>query len=570
MVDNEDTTGHAESIDNCSLRQSQRNRYFHGKLLSARDMQDEQRYYRGLYTRNARHVSGHGVVEGLEAQISPAVDSDADFEVTIDAGYAIDRCGRPIVVPEDDYNVPVSTEETIDDELWLYLEYDECVLETVPVAGSEDACEEDCEYNRVLEDFDVRVASPTGDEDPNKPIPPVEFPRRDDVTADTDAALATIAHEFEGADDRAAGQAGNAVFLGVYQFREDGWRREDPGDRVYTNDMLYAATARHTADFENPHQVTLGVEEADDGVSVFAVDDRHSEPTVDFVSGDGSVALTREERTVDLSVASYIEEEVAARTDVLEEQVTTARRHAKERSFMETDRVFREIPERLGAHEEEAMAVASLAREAVDARLRADSDAEAAEDRRLRENGQFREHLTGDVHGQLYDLIYDEVVAFAEVIEPIVTNRSFQRLQRALARLEDALDAEDSKRFAPAQDDIAYAAQLLTPLRERFNAGDYVLDREDPEADPAVVIHARDIPIDDWVVYAEETVEDQNPDYEPDEPVVIVVYEHLLDAEWESWTEADAEELFDEVTERSIKFHAFPESRLEYFEPDMD
>lgn len=101
----------------------------------------------------------------------------------------------------------------------------------------------------------------------------------------------------------------------------------------------------------------------------------------------------------------------------------------------------------------------------------------------------------------------------------------------------------------------------------RSGTGNYrppipVVDREAPEPDPAIVINGLDVPISDWVVFGAETVADQNPDYDPEGPVVIVAFERLLEAGWPDWRRAKPDELFDGVVERGIKFHAFPEARL--------
>ena len=579
MEHNERTMRHAESIDDCGLQRSERNRYFHGKLMSARDMQAEQRYYRGLHTRHSRHVIGQGVVSGLDVRITEVDTQDADFEVEVDAGYAIDGCGRPIVVPGDDYRVPVSPENSIDDRAWLYLEYDECVLETVPVAGSEDACEQDCEYNRVLEDFDIRMAAPTSDSEPEKPVPPIEFPSPEAVQTDEAAALDTIAREFlsDSTESPVGADAGttHAVFLGEYRRRDGGWQPADNGpgrNRVYTNDMLYAATARHTANFENPHQVTLEITdgEHDDGVSVYVPDDWRSDRNLDVVSADGSVAITLEGRTVDLSVEEYIAEEVGHRTADLEARTISTERHAIERSLQSTDRSFAAAATRLRDYDEEATSVADFARSAVDARLREDTDADAAEERSLRQNGQFLVDLEDGVYPELFEHLYERIDEFANAVEPAATNQSNLRLERAMGRLEDAIEGSELGRFGPAQDDICYAVDVLKLLSEVFEPGDYVLDSEDDDADPAVVIHALDVPIDDWTVHGEQTVADQNPDYSETEPVVIVTYEDRLEKHWESWANREPEDLFDEVTDRGIKFHAFPASRLEHFDEEQD
>lgn len=89
-----------------------------------------------------------------------------------------------------------------------------------------------------------------------------------------------------------------------------------------------------------------------------------------------------------------------------------------------------------------------------------------------------------------------------------------------------------------------------------------VLDRDDPDPDPAIVVAGLDVPISDWVVFGSETVADQNPSYDPDDRVVIVAFERLLDDGWPDWRRATPAELFDGVVARGVKFHAFPQARL--------
>lgn len=99
--------------------------------------------------------------------------------------------------------------------------------------------------------------------------------------------------------------------------------------------------------------------------------------------------------------------------------------------------------------------------------------------------------------------------------------------------------------------------------RAGLRAGVPVVDGEDSDPDPAVVLLVLDVPISDWTVFGTETVADQNPTYDPEERVVVVAFEHLLDAGWPDWRTADASSRFDGVVTRGIKFHAFPQSRLE-------
>lgn len=96
-----------------------------------------------------------------------------------------------------------------------------------------------------------------------------------------------------------------------------------------------------------------------------------------------------------------------------------------------------------------------------------------------------------------------------------------------------------------------------------------VTDREDPDPDTAIVLAGLDVPIREWRVFGTETVADHNPTYDPEDPVVIVAYEHLLDSGWPDWRRGKPATLFDGVVDRGIKFHAFPKSRLQKGRPNQ-
>lgn len=100
-----------------------------------------------------------------------------------------------------------------------------------------------------------------------------------------------------------------------------------------------------------------------------------------------------------------------------------------------------------------------------------------------------------------------------------------------------------------------------------FSEGTPVVDGDDPDPDTALVINVLDVPISDWFVYGNETVADQNPGYDPEDQVVIVAFEHLLDREWANWRRTPPHRLFDGVVDRGIKFHAFPQARLKRGRP---
>lgn len=252
---------HTDETIDCGLHRFERNRFFNGKLMTSRDMKAEQDYHRNRLRILAQHVTGEGIVCGLETTVKASGDS---LVVSIEPGLAFDCCGRPIVVE-------TKTTEEIDltevsDPTSLYIDYDDCVKETVPVPGSEDACQEECTYNRILEIFEIkhRPEAP-GD---LKPVREIEFPETGEADPndieDTDDTLRQIAMSYY-EDDAGAVRPCDvsddcSVFLGRFTAgSNEEWPRDTDGEErayVYTNDMLYAAIARHTADFGNPHEVT--------------------------------------------------------------------------------------------------------------------------------------------------------------------------------------------------------------------------------------------------------------------------------------------------------------------------
>jgi hypothetical protein len=86
------------------LRPPCRNRYFDGRILTARDLEREQAYGRGADAQLARLVLGGGVVCGLAVT---AASEGGQQGVRVGAGLALDPWGRRIVVPDDVELIPL-------------------------------------------------------------------------------------------------------------------------------------------------------------------------------------------------------------------------------------------------------------------------------------------------------------------------------------------------------------------------------------------------------------------------------------------------------------------------------
>jgi hypothetical protein len=80
--------------------------YFSGQVLTPEDLQAEQDYHREMRYRHNR-LLGHGVVHGLDITVGDG------STVAVSPGFAIDRCGRELVLP-DQVAVDVSVDVNID------------------------------------------------------------------------------------------------------------------------------------------------------------------------------------------------------------------------------------------------------------------------------------------------------------------------------------------------------------------------------------------------------------------------------------------------------------------------
>ena len=84
----------------CGFIATERNRYFTGKFMTARDFRDEQAYFLSHHRKHNRVLHGWGIVCGLRVVPHPNPDC-ADRWVVVRAGIAIDCCGREMVLHKD-------------------------------------------------------------------------------------------------------------------------------------------------------------------------------------------------------------------------------------------------------------------------------------------------------------------------------------------------------------------------------------------------------------------------------------------------------------------------------------
>lgn len=72
--------------------------YATGVLLAAEDFRDEQTYHRARLARVLSALAGFGTLAGL--RVSPPASDDAELELRVAPGIAIDRFGRPVEITE--------------------------------------------------------------------------------------------------------------------------------------------------------------------------------------------------------------------------------------------------------------------------------------------------------------------------------------------------------------------------------------------------------------------------------------------------------------------------------------
>lgn len=126
----------------------ERNRYYFGKLLTAKDLEAEQRYMNDKRRFTNRLSTGSGIVAGLGVVMAD------DTSIILQAGCAYDSTGREIVVPETKV-LKLSTIEGYQqletNRAYLELAYDEQPADPVYAAMSEE--EEGGSYNKVREGY---------------------------------------------------------------------------------------------------------------------------------------------------------------------------------------------------------------------------------------------------------------------------------------------------------------------------------------------------------------------------------------------------------------------------------
>ena len=221
--------------------QFEKNRFFDGKLMTARDMKAEQRYHADRLETLTRHLSGSGILTGLEIRSVRTVESR--LEVTLDAGIAVDSVGRPIVVETPTTR---SIPEPDGKQCHLFVRFDEAETGEVPVPDA-DSRHSETQAGRIVESFEVTSRQSP----PDRPSLSVELSAHLDPDATTGEVADRIAAAFD--QGRTSQPSDPAVYLGGFErTADDNWTAIDSPEPsyVYTNELVYATLIEyitHTA-----------------------------------------------------------------------------------------------------------------------------------------------------------------------------------------------------------------------------------------------------------------------------------------------------------------------------------
>lgn len=152
---------------------SSRLNFFPRQLITADDLNQEQRYHREKLREHNRFLHGWGVVCGCDAQLVGG-DTATTSQVRICPGYIVTPQGDPIWIrSEAVFDVatcfvesrdpcalsrpcpPVTFRAIVDSTLYLAVRYAECKTRPVRVAPNGCSCDDaECEYSRIVDAYE--------------------------------------------------------------------------------------------------------------------------------------------------------------------------------------------------------------------------------------------------------------------------------------------------------------------------------------------------------------------------------------------------------------------------------
>lgn len=388
------------------LEQLEKNQFFQGKLMTARDMQIEQEYHADRLHVLNRFATGTGILYG--AEVSSVEETETDLKVTVEPGVVIDAYGRPVII---EHTTTKTLPRPSDDIIYLYLRFDETELESVPVPEVRGASTEEYMSNRIVEGFELTYQESRPEEFETLPAVDASL----DGDGDTETMLRSLANRYH-QQNRAELEPVEdpSIFLGSFErTRDDDWIRGSETVRrnlVYDNDMLYAMLVGHITDTDQPHNISGGVGE----------------------------------------IPSDLEElvEMGDRFDQLQDRLDSLTRYVMRKTLKDEIRFFTSIAGRFEEHDAEASRIAqSIVEKAEDAL--GDEVFKDPEEYRARAGEKLQHHLE-----------------LGEVLEESATEETLERYVKAVNELQTALADEDADiaRIAESQDGVCEAADSLEEL----------------------------------------------------------------------------------------------------------
>ena len=165
-----------QGLRRSDLKTPVRNRYFYGKLLDVHHYELEQEYFNHLRRLHNRLIIGPGVVCGLDVKLT-----DDSKRIVVLPGFALDRCGHEIIVPDPSREVelpplpPYSSDEgkpqhgarhQSKGERHEYCEadyahvlicYHECESDPVPTLGGDCESPTPCAAGSIREQYKIEI-----------------------------------------------------------------------------------------------------------------------------------------------------------------------------------------------------------------------------------------------------------------------------------------------------------------------------------------------------------------------------------------------------------------------------
>ncbi|ELZ08800.1 hypothetical protein C478_17991 [Natrinema thermotolerans DSM 11552] len=396
--------------DTPDLSQFQKNRFFKGKLMTPRDMEAEQEYHaKRLHTIN-RFLNGKGVVHGLEIQ--SVIETDEGLDVTLTPGLALDGEGRPIVVEQvTTKSIPMPAGE----EVYLFIEFTEAAMETIPVPDTEGAVDNETAPNRAVESFALTSHEAAPDEVSS--VPDVEIPELQSEAFDPQTLRQTLSEQYQQyqLDHHSAGPA---VFIGAYERTPDGnWVPLNDGPMrpvVFNSEFLFGILANHVADLDNPHRTPVNKEPMDVPEDVDEI--------LDTLEG------------------------LRAQVETLEKDRESLTKYVMRKTIKDRIRFFEQLADRV---QEQSGGASRLARGIVD------------QSRASLQNVRVHE----DDYKKQLDALIDPLVELGDQLEPVTTEESLENYLRAVSNLQSAVEENRSLLDqVDAHDEVCEAADSLEVL----------------------------------------------------------------------------------------------------------